>query len=172
MGACNWPQPNAAVRMTSEDFGLIQHRGAAVARNHQFLLCPPPPPSLNIFLLKQGLLVAPCYELILPIMFSPSLSTCVAAAALACSVAAQSVLKPPVLPLIVRNPYLSTWLPNARSVPWERWPMFYTGEELGFGVLASVPDSGVVYPLLGRPHDSLQRSSGYNSDFKLSFQCI
>jgi hypothetical protein len=71
---------------------------------------------------------------------------------------AQSVLQPPVLPLIVRNPYLSTWLPNARSVPWERWPMFYTGEEIGFGVLATVLDDGVVYPLLGRPHDSLQKS--------------
>jgi hypothetical protein len=68
---------------------------------------------------------------------------------------ASSVLQPPVLPLIVRNPYLSAWLPSARGPPWERWPYFYTGEEIGFGVLAAVPDEGVVYPLLGRPHDSL-----------------
>ena len=27
--------------------------------------------------------------------------------------------------------------------------------QIGFGVLAAVPDSGDVYPLLGRPHDSL-----------------
>lgn len=31
--------------------------------------------------------------------------------------------------------------------------MFWTGQELGFSVLASV--EGTVYPLLGRPQDSL-----------------
>lgn len=41
-----------------------------------------------------------------------------------------STLTPPVVPLIVRNPYLSTWLGNARDVPWEKWPMFYTGQEV------------------------------------------
>lgn len=66
-----------------------------------------------------------------------------------------SRLTPPVLPLIVRNPYLSTWLPSARSPPWSQWPMFWTGESIGFSVLASVPESSIIYPLLGRPHDSL-----------------
>lgn len=33
--------------------------------------------------------------------------------------------------------------------------MFYTGEEIGFSVLASVPETKHVYPLLGRPQDSL-----------------
>lgn len=66
-----------------------------------------------------------------------------------------STLTPPVLPLIVRNPYLSTWLGNARDVPWNKWPMFWTGQEIGFSVLASVPESSQVYPLLGRPQDSL-----------------
>ncbi|KAF3045819.1 hypothetical protein E8E11_002440 [Didymella keratinophila] len=70
-----------------------------------------------------------------------------------------SSLKPPILPLIVRNPYLSTWLQNAREEPWSKWPMFWTGDELGFGVLASVPETSNVYPLLGRPHDSLEQSS-------------
>jgi len=42
-----------------------------------------------------------------------------------------SRLTPPVLPLIVRNPYLSTWLGNARGPPWETWPMFYTGQIVG-----------------------------------------
>jgi hypothetical protein len=51
-------------------------------------------------------------------------------ASLAAVSAATSVLTPPVLPLIVRNPYLSTWLPNARHPPWERWPMFWAGEEV------------------------------------------
>jgi integral membrane sensor domain MASE1 len=66
-----------------------------------------------------------------------------------------SRLTPPVLPLIVRNPYLSTWLGNARDHPWEKWPMFWTGQEIGFSILASVPDERVAYPLLGRPQDSL-----------------
>lgn len=43
---------------------------------------------------------------------------------------AASTLKPPVLPLIVRNPYLSTWLQDAREEPWNRWPMFYTGQSV------------------------------------------
>jgi hypothetical protein len=41
-----------------------------------------------------------------------------------------SVLTPPVLPLIVRNPYLSTWLGNARTDPWLHWPIFYTGKSV------------------------------------------
>lgn len=41
-----------------------------------------------------------------------------------------SKLTPPVLPLIVRNPYLSLWLTNAREKPWERWPIFWTGQEV------------------------------------------
>ncbi len=43
-----------------------------------------------------------------------------------------SKLKPPVLPLTVRNPYLSTWLGSARDTPWDKWPMFWTGEEVRF----------------------------------------
>lgn len=39
-----------------------------------------------------------------------------------------SKLTPPVLPLIVRNPYLSLWLNDAREKPWNRWPMFWTGQ--------------------------------------------
>ncbi|OBT51683.1 hypothetical protein VE04_08350 [Pseudogymnoascus sp. 24MN13] len=66
-----------------------------------------------------------------------------------------STLTPPVLPLVVRNPYLSLWLGNARGEPWEQWPMFYTGAQVGLSVMAAVPESGLVYPLLGRPHDSL-----------------
>jgi Domain of unknown function (DUF5127) len=75
-----------------------------------------------------------------------------------------SSLKPPVLPLIVRNPYLSTWLGNARGEPWSKWPIFYTGEEMGFCMMARVPNadgSATVYPLLGRPQDFLE---GYNAN--------
>jgi hypothetical protein len=79
------------------------------------------------------------------------------ATSLVSSVAA-STLNPPVLPLIVRNPYLSTWLGNARDKPWTKWPMFYTGEEIGFSVMASVPETRHAYPLLGRPQDSLDQN--------------
>ena len=40
--------------------------------------------------------------------------------------------------------------------------------QLGFGVLAAVPETGYVYPLLGRPHDSLlptRAGGGYNVSF-------
>ncbi|QDS74035.1 hypothetical protein FKW77_009079 [Venturia effusa] len=84
------------------------------------------------------------------------------------SLVGASTLTPPVLPLIVRNPYLSTWLPNARDEPWKKWPIFYTGQEMGFGVLASVPQTDTVYPLLGRPHDSLD-NSGHAHGYKVAF---
>ncbi|GAB1315030.1 hypothetical protein MFIFM68171_05240 [Madurella fahalii] len=71
------------------------------------------------------------------------------------ALAGASTLTPNALPLIVRNPYLSTWLYHARDAPWENWPMFWTGAHVGFSVMASVPGAGKVYPLLGRPHDSL-----------------
>ncbi|KAH9861248.1 hypothetical protein IAQ61_010985 [Plenodomus lingam] len=83
----------------------------------------------------------------------------VTAATLLANVAQTSSLIPPVLPLIVRNPYLSTWLQNAREEPWSKWPTFWTGSEVGFSVLASLPDTNEIYPLLGRPQDSLQPES-------------
>jgi len=76
----------------------------------------------------------------------------------AAAIVEASSLTPPVIPLIVRNPYLSTWLGSAREAPWEHWPIFWTGQELGLSVLAHVPKSDAVYPLLGRPHDSLPKS--------------
>jgi hypothetical protein len=36
--------------------------------------------------------------------------------------------------------------------------MFYTGEELGLSLMAQIPSTGTVYPLLGKPHDFV---SGY-----------
>ncbi|KAF3760251.1 DUF1793-domain-containing protein [Cryphonectria parasitica EP155] len=84
--------------------------------------------------------------------------------AAAAALASASTLTPPVLPLIVRNPYLSTWL-RSRDAPWEEWPIFWTGNHIGFSVMASVPEAGHVYPLLGRPHDSL----GGSHDFKVAF---
>lgn len=41
--------------------------------------------------------------------------------------------------------------------------MFYTGNSLGFSVMASIPESSTTFPLLGRPHDSLDsKSTLYN----------
>ncbi|KAK7521099.1 glutaminase A [Phyllosticta citriasiana] len=95
----------------------------------------------------------------------PSGAVLLAAAALLTGIVDSSNLSPPVLPLTVRTPYFSTWLDNAREEPWSKWPMFWTGDSIGFAVLASVPETHTVYPLLGRPHDSLDpsgRGEGYN----------
>ncbi|KAF2744793.1 glutaminase A [Sporormia fimetaria CBS 119925] len=79
-------------------------------------------------------------------MHSSSLSTILTSALLLIGETHASTLHPPVLPLIVRNPYLSTWLGNARGNPWDKWPIFWTGGEVGFGILASLPDTKQVFP--------------------------
>ena len=80
-----------------------------------------------------------------------------------------STLTPPVLPLAVRNPYLSLWV-NSRLQPFDTWPQFWTGQEIGFGVLARVRGSSNgssnVYPLFGRPQDALDRNEA-SYDVKL-----
>lgn len=91
-------------------------------------------------------------------------SLTVFAATLWSAAAAASQLRPPVLPLAVRNPYLSLWY-NARTEPWKNWPMFWTGEEIGLSVIARSPSKSKVYPLVGRTSDSLlpvAAGSGYN----------
>ncbi len=89
----------------------------------------------KIQLNKTTLDIAPCLPVELKI--SASLSTLVnmrlhvTAICTALLVAAEaSFLRPPVLPLVVRNPYLSTWLSNAREPPWTQWPMFYEGQSV------------------------------------------
>lgn len=81
-----------------------------------------------------------------------------AVAALGLAIVDASTLTPPVLPLIVRNPYLSFWFAHSRDAPWENWPMFWTGSTVGFAVMAAVPDNKTVYPLLGRSQDFLRES--------------
>lgn len=49
--------------------------------------------------------------------------------------AGASKLTPPVVPLAVRNPYLSTWLGDVRETPWNKWPMFWTGEEVRLSLM-------------------------------------
>lgn len=58
------------------------------------------------------------------------LTTIAAGSALLSLPAGASKLTPPVVPLAVRNPYLSTWLGDVRETPWNKWPMFWTGEEV------------------------------------------
>lgn len=74
------------------------------------------------------------------------------AAVAAASYAAASSLTPPVLPLIVRNPYLSTWLGNARELPWEHWPMFWTGNTVGCACarVCGFSLTGAGWPLYSR----------------------
>lgn len=71
------------------------------------------------------------------------LATAAAGSALLILSAEASKLTPPVLPLIVRNPYLSVWLGDARENPWHKWPMFWTGEEV-----SALP--GLILDLAGR----------------------
>lgn len=54
----------------------------------------------------------------------PLLAAAASALALISFEASAFRLTPPVLPLIVRNPYLRLWLNHARKKPWKRWPMF------------------------------------------------
>ncbi|KAJ5499770.1 hypothetical protein N7453_008821 [Penicillium expansum] len=93
------------------------------------------------------------------------LSLVVLAAVFQAAVSTASSLTPPVIPLIVRNPYLSTWLANARDSPWSKWPMFYTGEEVGLSLMAHLPSQNTVYPLVGKPHESLDGKSDYKIKF-------
>lgn len=89
------------------------------------------------------------------------LSLAVLAAVTQAAVSIASSLTPPVLPLTVRNPYLSTWLGNARDAPWSNWPMFYTGDQIGLSLMAQIPSQGSVYPLFGKPQDSLGSDEEY-----------
>ena len=96
-----------------------------------------------------------------------------ALAAVLAAVSTASTLEPPVVPLVVRNPYLSAWLPNAREVPWARWPIFWNGDHVGLALMAHIPSQGAVYPLLGRPQDSLQKKdSRYESQSSVLYPSI
>lgn len=64
--------------------------------------------------------------------YSPTMKLSLLAQAAVAALASASTLTPPVLPLIVRNPYLSTWV-RSRDAPWEKWPIFWTGNSVSFG---------------------------------------
>ncbi|KAF2126519.1 glutaminase GtaA [Dothidotthia symphoricarpi CBS 119687] len=64
--------------------------------------------------------------------------------------------RPPSLPLAVKNPYLSTWLPagsdggNGGYLPGQ-WPQFWTGQWLGWTGLIRV--DGKTFTWMGTPND-------------------
>ncbi|KAF2198160.1 glutaminase A [Delitschia confertaspora ATCC 74209] len=64
-------------------------------------------------------------------------------------------VRPPAVPLAVRSPYLSTWLPAGRDggngghLPGQ-WPIFWTGQPLGWAGLIRV-DNYETYAWMGAP---------------------
>lgn len=67
---------------------------------------------------------------LLPLSTSSFMRATIAIAAGLLSFTYASTLTPPVLPLVVRNPYLSIWLSNARHEPWSTWPIFWHGQSV------------------------------------------
>jgi hypothetical protein len=101
----------------------------------------------------------------------------VTVATLLANVVDASTLQPPVLPLIVRNPYLSTWLQNAREEPWSKWPMFWTGAEVCFPFLWSRHAASQVQEEVGYKPPSTERCAhahrgNYFEPLKRSFERI
>ncbi|KIY74089.1 DUF1793-domain-containing protein [Cylindrobasidium torrendii FP15055 ss-10] len=78
--------------------------------------------------------------------FLPSL-VCFAAAANALDWTA-TPFNPPAIPLVVRTPYVSAWLPQGPGVALnDAWPTFWTGSILGWAGFAKV--DGTSYSFLG-----------------------
>jgi Domain of unknown function (DUF5127)/Domain of unknown function (DUF4965)/Domain of unknown function (DUF1793)/Domain of unknown function (DUF4964) len=63
-------------------------------------------------------------------------------------VAAPAPLRPPAIPLVVRSPYLSTWLAGD-NLPGS-WPTFWTGRVTAMAGLARI--DGTPYLFLGQPN--------------------
>ncbi|KAH0587710.1 hypothetical protein H2248_006474 [Termitomyces sp. 'cryptogamus'] len=58
---------------------------------------------------------------------------------------------PPAVPLAVRTPYLSAWLPQGAGMALnDVWPIFWTGQTLGWAGLLMV--DGTAYSFLGTPN--------------------
>jgi hypothetical protein len=57
---------------------------------------------------------------------------------------------PPSVPLAVRGPYLSAWLPQGNGVALNgEWPQFWAGQNLGWAGYIKV--DGTAYTFLGDP---------------------
>lgn len=109
-------------------------------RQHNPLYTQSPPPDLAIDSIRSVLKL----RFLFVIMRSLGVAAAVSSALLT-GASYASTLKPPVLPLIVRNPYLSTWLGNAREEPWHKWPIFWTGEEVScLNGIPPLPDANTA----------------------------
>src|SRR5580700_7970568 len=67
-------------------------------------------------------------------------------------------IRPPAVPLAVRGPYLSTWLP-ATELP-GTWPQFWTGHTTAMGGIVRV--DGTSYMFMGAPTIVLDVPNGNN----------
>ncbi|KIL59835.1 hypothetical protein M378DRAFT_193746 [Amanita muscaria Koide BX008] len=72
---------------------------------------------------------------------------------------------PPAIPLAVRTPYLSAWLPQGAGAALnDAWPTFWTGQILGWAGFVKV--DGVPYSFLGSPNVPV----AFNKATQKSFQ--
>jgi hypothetical protein len=74
-------------------------------------------------------------------------ATTLATPATAASSLAADLIRPPAVPLAVRGPYLSTWLP-ATSLP-GTWQQFWTGHTTAMGGIVRI--DGTAYMFMGAP---------------------
>lgn len=78
---------------------------------------------------------------------NPAASADPAAGAIATGIPTETPIRPPAVPLVVRSPYLSTWL-EADTLP-AAWPTFWTGRITAMGGIARI--DGESYVFLGNP---------------------
>ena len=60
----------------------------------------------------------------------------------------------PAVPLVVRSPYLSTWLPARELIG--TWPAFWNGHVKGMGGLVRV--NGINYEFMGNPQKNINEN--------------
>ena len=58
-----------------------------------------------------------------------------------------SPIRPPAVPLVVRGPYVSTWLPG--TILPGTWPVFLTGRRTAMAGIARI--DGICYTFAGAP---------------------
>ncbi|KAL4873612.1 hypothetical protein BDV12DRAFT_81320 [Aspergillus spectabilis] len=96
--------------------------------------------------------------------FFPPALLCASLAALTNAASTFSPARPPALPLAVKSPYLSTWLPAGRDggnggYLAEEWPTFWEGQITGWAGLIRV--DGHVYTWMGRPGSTTVNQTAY-----------
>ena len=73
---------------------------------------------------------------------------------------------PPAVPLAVRTPYLSAWLPQGAGAALnDRWPTFWTGSTLGWAGFLKV--DGKAYSFLGDPKSTVAFTKATQKRFEV-----